>query len=89
MAVSMMELPAGPTKRIWVDRRRAALRQSAWVIECNGAEIYVQSFVIAFWATEDVDHMVESRQPPEPSLHPDGPAFWIETTAALHYNMEY
>jgi hypothetical protein len=63
--------PSAPRLFLWVDREAARQGQPAWTMEYKGKQTNLRSFDFG-------DRRVISHQPPEPPLHPEGPAYWLE-----------
>jgi hypothetical protein len=74
------QLPAGPLKRIFIDREAARYGHPAWVIQVGGHEYPVRSFTIL---TDAGHSAVEAKGSVAAPLSPVGPAFWLETTAEV------
>lgn len=80
-----MRFPAGPTKRIYINRTAAAAGEPAWAIRvdlCAGADMATfTTYLVREWRS---DGACQGRGGlGDAMLTPVGPAFWLETTAEV------
>jgi hypothetical protein len=73
-------LPAGPVKRVYINIEAAKRDEAAWRVWVDEDKVYVA----VTWRTDHMEGLnvrgVGSRTA---MLTPEGPAFWLETTAAI------